>query len=258
MTVMTEPLVTAAHRERYERDGFCIFERVIPSEHLDLLRDCCAAAIARCDARMDAQGVDRLGITHRGSRYFVTHPSIDDPRLFRFTYSDRMQTIARGLLGDDVWMFWEQYVCKGPEQGMAFAWHQDSGYTNTEHAPYLTCWCALDDMSAANGTVAVLPYDRAGGKVLHPHRVIDDASGDLVGYTGDDPGELVAVPAGSIVCFSSYTLHRSGANTSNGWRRTYLIQYSGEAIRSHQNGMSFYGRCERVLAGGQPAFTPRV
>mgnify|MGYP001370813780 FL=1 len=57
---------------------------------------------------------------------------------------------------------------------------------------------------------------------------------DLIGYTGNDPGVPVNAPAGSIVCFSSTSLHRSGANTTETMRRVYLMQYSAEPIlRGH-------------------------
>jgi ectoine hydroxylase-related dioxygenase (phytanoyl-CoA dioxygenase family) len=47
---------------------------------------------------------------------------------------------------------------KAAEQGMPFSWHQDSGFIDHRHRPYLTCWIALDDMTEANGTVYLLPY----------------------------------------------------------------------------------------------------
>ena len=63
-------------------------------------------------------------------------------------------------------------VIKGAETGMKFSWHQDSGYVNyPDHKPYLTCWCALDDMSEANGTVHLLPFSRSGIRSwVHAHR----------------------------------------------------------------------------------------
>jgi hypothetical protein len=42
----------------------------------------------------------------------------------------------------------------------------------------------------------------------------DEDTNDLVGYSVDDPGDPVIMPAGSMACFSS-TLHRSGANTTD-------------------------------------------
>ena len=118
---------------------------------------------------------------------------------------------------------------------MKFAWHQDSGYVgkDVKHKPYLTCWCPLDDVCEANGTVYLLPHSRGGTS----HTVFDHTrqavTNDLVGYAGSDPGDPIIVPAGSIVAFTSYNLHRSGANTTNQMRRVYLPQYSCEPILNH-------------------------
>ena len=71
--------------------------------------------------------------------------------------------VCRATLGDTAYLFWEQYVVKGAEAGMKFSWHQDSGYVGyPDHKPYLTCWCALDDMSEENGTVYVMPFSQNG------------------------------------------------------------------------------------------------
>jgi ectoine hydroxylase-related dioxygenase (phytanoyl-CoA dioxygenase family) len=86
-------------------------------------------------------------------------------------------------------------------------------------------------VTEANGTVYLLPYSRAGTRDVVEH-VRDADSNDLVGYSGDDPGDPVIVPAGSIACFSSTLLHRSGPNTTDGMRRVYVAQYSAEPILS--------------------------
>jgi ectoine hydroxylase-related dioxygenase (phytanoyl-CoA dioxygenase family) len=140
-----------------------------------------------------------------------------------------MAEICRATLGPDVYLFNEQYVIKAAEKGMKFAWHQDSGYVGYPHREYLSCWCALDDMSEANGTVYMLSYDRAGGRDTVAHKR-EAGSNDLVGYHGDDPGVPVICPAGSIAVFSSNCFHRSGTNTTSAMRRVYLAQYSAEPI----------------------------
>ena len=125
-----------------------------------------------------------------------------------------MAQIARGALGDTVYLFNEQFVIKAAERGMKFGWHQDSGFIHYPHEPYLTCWIALDDVTEENGTVYLLPYSRAGTRdvVEHFH---DEETNDLIGYFGDDPGDPVIVPAGSIACFSSTLFHRSGPNMTD-------------------------------------------
>jgi ectoine hydroxylase-related dioxygenase (phytanoyl-CoA dioxygenase family) len=140
-------------------------------------------------------------------------------------------------------------VVKAAEVGMKFAWHQDSGYVGHDHRPYLSCWCALDDMSVQNGTIDVLPFSRAGGKKRIEH-VHEPGSNDLVGYHGEDPGVTVVVPAGSIAVFSSVTFHRSGSNTTNKPRRVYLAQYSAEPIMNKDN-TKLWGSAHPFLKNGK-------
>ena len=240
------PLLSKRHIEQYREEGWCLVENVIPPEHLALLRGTCQAAIDATNAEMDRLGVDVIGIDRRNSRYFPNHPSLKHPDLWRFIRSPLMTGICRDLLGPEAYVFWEQYVVKASEGGLHFGWHQDSGYVGEfPHDPFLTCWCALDDMSEANGTISVLPFSRAGGRSLRPHSP-DPGTNDLIGYRGDDPGVTVVCPAGSIALFTSVTLHRSGANRTDRWRRSYLIQYSKDVIRLPDGKP--WGRSEPVLA----------
>jgi hypothetical protein len=62
--------------------------------------------------------------------------------------------------------------------------------------------------------------------------VRDEETNDLVGYFGDDPGDPVIVPAGSIACFSTTVFHRSGPNTTDRMRRVYVAQYTAEPLLS--------------------------
>ena len=58
----------------------------------------------------------------------------------------------------------------------------------------------------------------------------DAATNDLIGYFGDDPGDPLIVPAGTIAAFSSTLFHRSAPNTTDRARRVYVAQYSAEPI----------------------------
>ena len=228
-TAAIEPsAVTDAHRKQFEEQGYFILESVIPQEHVEMLREECAKAIDLIHADMDAKGVDTIGISHRDSRYFISLYQ-ESPRVREFLFSPVMLSICQATIGPRPYLFFEQYVIKAAEKGMKFGWHQDSGYLGPDYPPYLTCWCALDDVDEENGTIYVLPYDRAGtrGLVAHVH---DAGTNDLVGYFGDDPGIPVVVPAGSVAVFSSLVFHRSGPNTTNGIRRIYLAQYSAEPM----------------------------
>jgi ectoine hydroxylase-related dioxygenase (phytanoyl-CoA dioxygenase family) len=247
---VSAPPVTSGHTRQFREEGYFVLKGVVPPGDLDTLRGECQRFIDERDREMDRLGVDKLDLDHRGSRYFV-HAYGKSPSIERFLSSDLMAQIAQAALGDTVDLFNEQYVVKAAEQGMQFSWHQDSGFIDYAHRPYLTCWIALDDMTEANGTVYLLPYSRAGTRDVVKH-VRDGESNDLVGYFGDDPGDPLIVPAGSIACFSSTLFHRSGPNTTDGMRRVYVAQYSAEPIPS-EDGSRPRILAEPVLIDGRRA-----
>ena len=188
--------ITAKHSRQFRTEGFFVLKRTLPPDDLDTLRGECQRFIDERDREMDRLGADNLDLDRRGSRYFV-HAYGKSPAVERFLSSEIMVQIAQAALGDTVYLFNEQYVVKAAEQGMPFSWHQDSGFIDYPHRPYLTCWIALDDMTEANGTIYLLPYSRAGTRDVIKH-ARDEESNDLVGYFGHDPGDPVIVPAGSI------------------------------------------------------------
>jgi ectoine hydroxylase-related dioxygenase (phytanoyl-CoA dioxygenase family) len=240
--------ITSEHARQFRDEGFFVLEDAVPPGDLDTLRGECQRFIDERDREMDRLGVDKLDLDHRGSRYFV-HAYGKSPVVERFLSSDLMVQIAQMALGDTVYLFNEQYVVKAAEQGMKFSWHQDSGFIDYPHRPYLTCWIALDDVTEANGTVYLLPYSRAGTRDVVKH-VRDEDSNDLVGYFGGDPGDPVIVPAGSIACFSTTLFHRSGANTTDRMRRVYVAQYSAEPILS-EDGSEPLRLAEPLLVEGR-------
>lgn len=222
----------AAQREQFATEGYAVFERILEGPLLDLLREECGRVIEREDARLDALGVEVDGISHKGKRYFAGECQRKQPDLRKMLFSETMADICRATLGDDAYFFYDQYVVKGASEGMPFSWHQDSGYVvgnggPADHAPYLTCWCPLDDATIENGTVRLVPGSHRDG--LLPH-VRDAATNDLAVAVAEGEGVAVEVAAGSVVAFSSLTLHATGANRTDRPRRVYLAQYTAEAM----------------------------
>ncbi len=227
--------ISEEQRRQFDEEGYFILKRALPNEMLQMLREECSYFLGRMDQEMEDLGEERRGLTHKRKRYFISRLYRKSTRLWRFIYSDLMAEICRATLGNESYLFNEQWVVKGAEVGMKFAWHQDSGYVkfrdpDTTHKPYLSCWTPLDDVDETNGTVYLLPHSRAGTRNRICDHTREERTNDLIGYTGDEPGVPVIAPAGSVACFSSTSLHRSGANTTEAMRRVYLTQYSAEPV----------------------------
>ncbi|MBN1300192.1 MAG: phytanoyl-CoA dioxygenase family protein [Melioribacteraceae bacterium] len=216
--------------EKYKEEGFFILNKVIPEEVLESLRTECDYLIDQQNKEMDKLGVDELNLSRRNSRYFVFLAYKERPQLGEFIFSSLMESLCKATIGDTAFLFWEQFVVKSTDpKGAEFTWHQDSGYVDGVHKPYVNCWIPLDDVSEENGTIYLLPYTLAGTKEKIEHKIME-GSKDRVGYFGKEKGIPVIAEAGSIAVFSSTVFHRSGPNNTKNLRRAWALQYSPEVI----------------------------
>ena len=228
-------IINSQHRQQFRDEGYFILPDVIPHEHLQILRDSCDHLIDLMHQEMDRLGTDHIHISHRNKRYHVAKKYAQPPRLSEYVFSELMAEICRATIGDNAYLFYDQYVVKAAEQGIKFSWHQDSGYLGFPHKPYVTVWAAVDQMTSENGTASVLPFSTVGIRTLVEH-IRDPETGDKVGYFGKERGVEAIVPAGSLVVFSSLTFHCSGANRTDRMRRAYVTQYSPEPIINPASG----------------------
>jgi ectoine hydroxylase-related dioxygenase (phytanoyl-CoA dioxygenase family) len=245
-------MITPNQIRQYQDDGYFILERAIAGDELARLQERCMHFVDREKRAAAANGMTKH---QQDGKFFITFPASQDAQVADFVFGETMSEVARATAGDDAVLFYDQFVVKGPERGQSFSWHQDSGYVAFPHRPYVTCWIALDDVNEANGTVSILPYARAGTRERVEH-VRDESTSDMVGYHGDDPGELVIVPAGSIAVFSSTVFHRSGVNTTPNYRRVYVVQYAPEPMINRKGQVA--SRADPVLKGGKRCGPPAV
>ena len=223
-------MITEIHKKHYQTEGYFVVENALSEEQLNIVRNACDYLIDDMHREMDRLGTDHIHISHRGKRYHIAKRYQEAPRLSEYVFSDLMANICKVTIGDTAFLMYDQYVVKAAEKGMPFGWHQDSGYLGFPHKPYVTVWCAVDDVTIENGTVYVLPYSNIGIKTLVKH-IRDEEIGDKVGYFGNEPGIPAILPAGSLVVFSSLCFHRSGFNSTDKMRRAYVTQYSPEIIK---------------------------
>lgn len=222
-------IISEEQKQQFENDGFCVVRNAIPAGLLERLRDECQRFMREKDEEMERKGVAVDEINHKGKRYFIALRYRDSEIMQELIFGPELEAICRSILGENVYLFLEQFVVKSADTGMSFSWHQDSGYLDFDHRPYLSCWCPLDDVTEENGTVYLLPYKEAGTRDRIEH-VLQEGTNDKVGYFGDNPGVPVILKAGDIALFSSTCFHRSGANHTDKPRRVLLIQYSAEPI----------------------------
>lgn len=222
--------ISDEQRQQFREQGFMIVPGYLSAAELETVRKVCDESVAAIEADMRARNVTEDRINVLGKKYFVSGARKTRSELLPVIFGEKAAAVCQAAIGDTAYLHNEQFVVKMSDNETSFAWHQDSGYSvysggAERHAPYLTFWIALDDMSEANGTISILPFDRAPSRDLLEHVWRDEANA-MVGYEGPDPGDLVCVPAGTLVAFSSFLLHRSGANTTDRPRRSYFVAYT--------------------------------
>lgn len=121
------------------------------------------------------------------------------------------------------------------------AWHQDEIYIPTRDRSLTGGWFALDDATAENGCLWVIPGSHARG-VLWPQRVQHDPRFDCAHETfrfpyADGDAIPVEVKTGALVLFHGYLLHRSLPNRAeSGFRRVLVNHYmSAESLLPWHN-----------------------
>ena len=116
------------------------------------------------------------------------------------------------------------------------AWHQDEDFIPTRDRTLTGGWIALDNAMIDNGCLWVLPGSHKGGILWEMKRQDDprfDCTDESTGFPYRDEDAIpVEVPAGSIVFFNGYLLHRSLPNTRTaGYRRVLVNHYmSAESL----------------------------
>ena len=108
------------------------------------------------------------------------------------------------------------------------AWHQDERYIPTRDRSLIGAWIALDDATVDNGCLWVLPGSHRHGYLwpTHEHGRPDEFDSADEAYGFDDSRAVaVEVPAGSVVFFNGYLLHRSLRNRSDRYRRALVNHY---------------------------------
>lgn len=246
--------ISDEQQSHFADKGYMIVPNYLDEAELVLARQVCDESVAAIETDMRARGLTEDRINILGKKYFVSSARKTHPELLPLIMSEKAAAVCHAAIGDNVYLHNEQFVVKLCDTETSFAWHQDSGYTvysggAAPHPPYLSFWIALDDMREANGTISVLPFDRAPSRGLLEHTWSSEAKA-MVGYQGDDAGDLITVAAGTLVAFSSFLLHRSGANTTDRPRRSYFIAYTPTLFTHADPAKGIYSSGEPLLLDG--------
>jgi ectoine hydroxylase-related dioxygenase (phytanoyl-CoA dioxygenase family) len=209
-------LSPASLAERYERDGFAILPDVLSAVECDRLKTEARRVLAE-----HAQP---------GSSVHVHVAAVSEP--YRALAADpRLVGPLREVMPHGVMFLSDKIVYKSPDKKFATPWHIDCFYWRNTR-PKLSVWIPLDDATAANGTLTVVP-----GSHKKDWRMVKMGlpSGDFqYEITGGDwrEGDVVtcAIKRGTAIIFSDRLVHGSTPNTAGQDRYAIISTYHAPAL----------------------------
>ena len=241
--------VTKSDVEMFARDGYLAVRRLLEPHDVDetlnglaaILADPGAASImyegGAVDKVAEATGESRMDLV-RKFMWFVH----EDARLEALARDERILKIVRQLCGsDDVSMIQDMALLKPPGGGREKPWHQDNAYFTFEPGtPIVGVWIALDEATAENGCMHIIPGSHAEGAAVHYRRRDWQLCDDDVDRKRDT---MIPLPPGGALFFHGLLHHGTPINRTTGRRRAVQFHYvpTGTAHVSEQRRLDIFG-----------------
>jgi ectoine hydroxylase-related dioxygenase (phytanoyl-CoA dioxygenase family) len=211
----------------YRENGYIGVENVLSAEEVEALR------------KVTDEFVEKSRLLTENDEFFdlepdhapqaprlrrIKRPASQHPVYDRTLRHDRILEIVAQLIGPAIRYNGDKLNMKSAEFGSKVEWHQDWAFYPHTNDDLLAVGVALDDMSAENGCLLVLPGSHKGKVYDHHH---DGRFAGAVTEADFDDSDAVRVElkAGGISIHHARTLHGSLPNTSNQSRRLLLFQY---------------------------------
>lgn len=216
----------------YHEMGYLIVHDALTADELDELRGE-ATRVCRGDLG-DIRGVTPADPDESDDdvlrRYLCIHfPHKLSDVMLRYLSHPAIVEVLTKVIGPDVKCMQSMLFIKAsgkPGQ----AWHQDEYFIPTRDRSLTGAWIAMDDATVENGCLWVIPGSHRHGVIWPQHEHNDrrfDCTGESINFPyTDDDSVPVEVPAGAIVFFNGYLLHRSLPNRAkSGYRRVLVNHY---------------------------------
>jgi ectoine hydroxylase-related dioxygenase (phytanoyl-CoA dioxygenase family) len=238
-----EVLLSPEQAAEFHEQGFTHVEALTTPDEVAWLRGRFADVFAPENANV-------IGGYFDASRPLGNDPG-EDPRLGQsirpeLLYPDLLDTIVHRnalrigsqLLGVPVSGLetWTHMINKPPRHGHDTPWHQDEAFWE-EDLGYHACaiWLALDDVDVDNGCMQFMPGSHTDGIRTHRHLYDDPLVSALVIDDVDlDKAVPVPLPAGGATFHTQRTMHHTGPNHTDRFRRAYAIEVQEPPVRLNE------------------------
>lgn len=202
---------------QYARDGFCVVPHLLSEEE-------------RRSLKAEAQRVLREHGNGKAT-VFVGAATVS-PLFYNLASHPKIVEVLGEIMPEGIAFLSDKIVFKSQAQRFATPWHKDAFYWRGTR-PKLSVWMALDEVTAANGALKVLP-----GSHLRDWDALQSEGAqtnhefiNVVKETAWNPYEesICELPAGGAIFFSDGLLHASTPNESGADRFSLISTYHAPA-----------------------------
>jgi len=137
--------------------------------------------------------------------------------------------IAKQLLGNQAFCFFDFAVLKKPSVGVATPWHQDEAFRDPQfESNEVTVWVPLQDVDVYNGCMQFVPGSQRAGVLRHdsPNHDLSSTALECVDSFDHTTAVPCPLPAGGCTIHHPRTLHGTGPNLSDAPRLAYIMVFT--------------------------------
>ena len=263
---LASPVLTAAQRERFAREGYLVLEDFVPGAACDALRARALELVSGFDPETHRSIFTTDDQTRTTDDYFldsgdkihfffeegafdargqlrqpkersinkIGHALHDrEPVFDRFSRTPELERLVFDVGLDDPRLVQSMVIFKQPRIGGEVRCHQDSTFLHTQPESMLGLWFALEDAHLGNGCLWALPGGHLGGLrsrfVRGPDRTTRFEA--LPASEGppwrDEDLVPLEVKKGAVILLDGRLPHMSHANVSEQSRHAYTLHVVG-------------------------------
>ncbi|MFM1850463.1 MAG: hypothetical protein RIS54_147 [Verrucomicrobiota bacterium] len=200
---------------RYDRDGFLVIPDLLSAKECDTLK---------IEARRVLDEHARPGASVH------VHVAVVSPLFDALAEDPRIVDRLKPVMPHGVMFLSDKIVYKAPDKTFPTPWHIDCYYWRNTR-PKLSVWIPLDDATAENGTLTVVPgshkRDWRMVKMGLPSGEFENAIED--GNWSDGDVVTCSIKRGTAIIFSDRLVHGSTSNTAGTDRYAIISTYHAPA-----------------------------
>jgi hypothetical protein len=176
-----------------------------------------------------SENIDASGDTKAVTASEILNPANYAPSLRKTKCFKNALKIAKQLLGDDAFCFFDFSVLKKPVIGVATPWHQDEAFRDPQfESNEVTIWVPLQDVDVDNGCMQFIPRSHRRGILGHdsPNHDLSSTALECVDFFDKTTAAPCPLPAGGCTIHHPRTLHGTGLNLRDASRLAYIMVFS--------------------------------